>query len=155
MSYIYPIPSAQVNCNGSVSSVEFSYTVHSIDTNSTEYKVFTLSTLYQNGSIYTVTNSIPIQSRPSSDICTGIGSPQYCCDIARLNDTDKFKIPTSNFAFGISIPPLGSSEVRLRKFTGYSVELQKTVVVLEEGTIHNFITESNGTLLAVRFHISE
>ena len=68
---------------------------------------------------------------------------------------DKFKIPTSNFAFGISIPPLGPSEVRLRKFTVYSVMLQKTVVILGEGTIHNFITETNGILLALWFHISE
>ena len=104
VTYIYPVPSTQVNCSGTVSAVEYCYR-GSDGQLGTELLAFTLLTLEQNGLNFRITDRIEIQTTPRSQICTGsLFSIQYCCDAISLNMADHFPLPAPNFAFGIAIP---------------------------------------------------
>ena len=98
VTYIYPVPSTQVNCSGTVSAVEYCYR-GSDGQLGNELLAFTLLTLEQNGLNFRVTGRIDIRTTPHS--CTR--SP-YCCDTTSLNMAGHFILPAPNFAFGIAIP---------------------------------------------------
>ncbi len=100
VTYIYPIPSAEVNCSGIVSALEYCYTRTS---DSSTQLVFTLLILMQNNHEFTITDKIDVRSTPGSSICTS----SRCCDTAVLDMSKQFPLPRSNFAFGLSLPVSG------------------------------------------------
>ncbi len=99
VTYIYPIPSAEVKCSGTVSALEYCYTRTS---DSSTQLVFTLLILMQNNHEFTITDKIDVRSTPGSSICTF-----NHCDIAVLNMSNQFPLPRSNFTFGLFLPVSG------------------------------------------------
>ena len=110
-THIYPIPST-LNCSGTVTAVEYCYRAVNGQLG-TQQLVFTLLTLQQSGTTFTITDVIPISSTPTSDICTG----QYCCDTLSLDMMNSFLLPADNFAFGVQI---SSSVNLLGYYDGFS-----------------------------------
>ncbi len=100
VTYIYPIPSAEVKCSGTVSALEYCYTRTS---DVSTQLVFTLLILMQNNHESTITDKIDVRSTTGSLICTF----NHCCDIAVLNMSNQFPLPRSNFTFGLSLPVSG------------------------------------------------
>ena len=94
------IPST-LNCSGTVTAVEYCYRAGDSQLG-TEQLVFTLLTLQQSGTTFTIIDVIPISSTPTSDICTsGVMDAQYCYDTLSLDMMNSFLLPTDNFSFGV------------------------------------------------------
>ena len=109
ITYIYPVNSAEINCSGTVTALDFCYRAFASDLGSNSL-VFTLSLLQGNGGIdYTVTNTVEVRGTSSSSDCSRdiIGS-RFCCEIFTLSPQDQFNLPSPNFAFGITIPSSGN-----------------------------------------------
>lgn len=127
----YPVPPT-LNCTGTVLAVDFCYSEYNRDHFDTEEHVFTLLTLNKNGFSFTVSDVIPVHSKPSSGICTNYrfsssNVRRYCCDRFMLDSQDWFSLPAPNFAFGITTFPRTSrnllayhvgdfSSLRVREF---------------------------------------
>ena len=108
-TYIYPVPSTQVNCNGTVMALDYCYSGGQIGRRE---NAFTFITLERSGNSpnWRVTRRVSVQTMPLETICTSSDS-QYCCDTMPLNVTDHFAFPSPaeiNFAFGITIPDSNS-----------------------------------------------
>ena len=104
-TYIYPVPSTQVNCNGTVMALDYCYSGGQIGRRE---NAFTFITLEQSGNSpnWRVIRRVSVQTTPLETICTSSDS-QYCCDTMPLDVTDHFAFPSPaeiNFAFGITIP---------------------------------------------------
>ena len=103
--YIFPVPPV-LNCSGIVSAMKFCYAVDS-DVE-TEQSIFSLLILEQRNLSFLRMNSILVTSTPSERICTTINvfslGRQYCCDTKQLGITERFLLPSPNFAFGILQP---------------------------------------------------
>ena len=101
--YIFPVP--MVNCSGTVSAIRHCY-VTTMGLTGTEELVFTLITLERAGLRITIDKAISVQSTPSQEICSRLGTSslaQLCCDTFSLTETDQFFLPSQNFAFGIFV----------------------------------------------------
>ena len=104
-AYIYTIPpeSAQRNCSGTVTAVEFCYRVRTMDeVRSGETKeVFYFLSLTQDSSNqrrFTVNRRIIINSTASNSICAAVSPDnRVCCENKRL----EYQVPSSTFTFGI------------------------------------------------------
>ena len=97
-SYIYPIP-AELGCRGTVTAVEFCYT---IPTEITSNLIFYLSTLEHRNHTFIVRSSILINSTLLSNKCEG---EKCCCDTIKLQSTDQVQLHANDFAFGVTTPP--------------------------------------------------
>ena len=110
-SYVYPVPSAEVNCSGTVKLIEYCYsgTVSEVDI---EHHLFTLSTLSilptlgdGNSNIsFKVLFTKEITTIPTFENCSQDGITIFCCDVATLIEMEQFQLPAPNFAFGVSLP---------------------------------------------------
>ena len=106
-TYIYPVPSTQVNCNGTVMALDYCYSGGRIGRRE---DAFTFITLEQSGNSpnWRVTRRVSVQTTPLETICSNTSNgSQYCCDTIPLDVTDHFTFPSPaeiNFAFGITIP---------------------------------------------------
>ena len=100
--YIFPVP--MVNCSGTVSAIRHCY-VTTIGLTGMKELVFTLVTLEKAGLRLTINKAISVQSTPSEEICSRVGTSatlQICCDTFSLTEMDQFSLlPSQNFAFGI------------------------------------------------------
>ena len=99
--YIFPVP--MVNCSGTVSAIRYCY-VTNMGLTGMEEPVFTLITLEKASLRLTIDKAISVQSTPSQEICSRLGTSslaQLCCDTFSLTETDQFFLPSQNFAFGI------------------------------------------------------
>ena len=152
VTYIYSVPSTQVNCSGTVLAVEYCYR-GSTGQLGTELLAFTLLTLEQNGRNFNITDRIEVRTTPHSQICTeSFSNIQYCCDTTSLNMADHFILPASNFAFGIAIP---TSSVTLLGYQRlFQVAHYQTVIQSVESTfsVGNQVTQG---LRLLRFQLSE
>ena len=106
-TYIYPVPSTQVNCNGTVIALDYCYSGGLIGRRE---DAFTFITLEQSGNSpnWRVTRRVSVQTMPLETICSNTSNgSQYCCDTIPLDVTDHFTFPSpaeTNFTFGITIP---------------------------------------------------
>lgn len=156
---IYPLPSA-LNCEGTVSALRYCYRLSNSDQFGNELTIFTLLTLEQNGTVFTVTNVIAVPSTPSGQICTGIpfSSAQRCCDTLPLDMVDQFHLPTSNFAFGLLL-----LDISLYRFSTFSVRVSHhrlsaspevgSPAIGDTITVGDIVTDRS--LRAFRFLLSE
>ena len=104
-AYIYTIPpeSAQRNCSGTVTAVEFCYRVRTMDeVRPGETKeVFYFLSLTQDSSIqkrFTVNRRISINSTASNSICATVSPDnRVCCENKHL----EYQVPSSTFTFSI------------------------------------------------------
>ena len=153
-TYIYPVPSTQVNCSGTVLAVEYCYKSSSRQLG-TEQPAFTLLTLEQNGLNFTVTDRIEVRTTPRPQICTQVGQVTFCCDTTSLNMSDQFPLPAPSFAFGAII----STDISLLGFNDDAFEaIQYQTIIPNEG--HSFaVNESslvtNKGLRLLQFHMSK
>ena len=162
-SYAYSIPSSGLGCTGTATAVEFCYKITNFKINTAPpdgYLVFTLSMLSQNGSSFTVEDSIPVNSRPNRVKCMGSGNKDwnkyYCCDSVRLHPANQFQLPAENFAFGITTPHVWAWWPNLQLFvTKYSLELFQKRISLSTGMTYSFDKASTDELRAFRFHLSK
>lgn len=101
---IYPVPPV-LNCNGTISALDFCYRERNVSSFNTEAHVFTLLILNKDSSSFTVTNRIAVRSTASNNSCAihqfSQVEVQYCCDRFSLDTQDWFDLPGPNFAFGI------------------------------------------------------
>ena len=106
--YIYTIPpeSAQRNCSGTVTAVEYCYKATMPELQQTKDVFYILSltpSTQENDKIkFTVNRRININSTASDSICTSIPDRTYawhlvCCE----NKSLEYQFPSSNFTFGI------------------------------------------------------
>lgn len=161
--YIYPIPPAQVNCSGNISTIQFCY--RSDRRLTTEQHIFTLLALDQTGLNFRITKIIDVQSTPFDPICTPVRFTiyEFCCDILVLDTFDHFQLPT---AFGIVI--LDPAVINLLGFgvedyTQYQVEdlfltTQEAIGNITTGRTFTLTNDSriiNQTLRILEFTISE
>ena len=155
MSFIYSVPSTQVNCSGTVSAVEYCYR-GSTGQLGTELLAFTLLTLEQNGLDFTITDRIEVRTTPRSQICTGdrllFPSNQYCCDTTSLNMADHFILSASNFAFGITIP---TSSVSLLGYQSLFQVAHYQAVIPSVGSTFSVSNQVTQGLRLLRFQLSE
>ncbi len=94
-TYIYHVNKRILNCNGTVTAVEFCYTTTSTINSRGQRKVFTLLILNQsNGQYYNVTKSIPVFSYKCN--------ASRCCELMTLQDQDQFNLTKSDFYIGLS-----------------------------------------------------
>lgn len=105
---IYPVPPV-LNCNGTVSALDFCYSERNMSRFNTEAEAFKLLILNMNGTSFTVTNIIEVHSTARAGTCsihrfTSI-TIQYCCDRFSLDPEDWFDVPSPNFAIGITTYP--------------------------------------------------
>ena len=161
-SYVYSIPSTQLNCTGTITVVEFCYKIRNDEIDNAPqngYLVFNLSTLNQSGSFFTVNDSIPVNSRPSRVKCMGSGNNNmdnyYCCDMMRLNGADQFQLPAENFAFGITTPsPM--TPPNLQRFESmYRLDHFQKEIPLLRGMTYDLGDAFLDELRALRFHLSK
>ena len=149
--YIYPLP-ASLNCNGTVSAVEYCYAYFNTSTRrEEELLVFTLLTLEWNERNIRITDSIGIRSTPDQIKCTDF----FCCDATRLNLMDQFHLPARNFAFAIA--PSSNESAFLLGFNGtfYPQYLVRHYTrSLFEGSQFN-VTPSDEALRVFQFIISK
>ena len=126
---IFPLPS-MLNCSGTVSAVKYNYAGYMGDiTLGTDYHLFTLLTLKQNGTSFVITNAIDVHTTPSLLKCTDrhvgllVGTFRFCSDTLYLDSNDHFSLPASNFAFGI-VPKSSINQFRYNSkvFPEYRVE---------------------------------
>ena len=159
-SYVYSIPSTELNCTGTITVVDYRIRNDSIDNAPKNgYLVFNLSTLYQSGSFFTVNDSIPVNSMPNRMKCMGSGNNNmdnyYCCDMMRLNGTDQFQLPAENFAFGITTP-FPMSPPNLQRFVSmYKLKHFQREIPLLRGMTYNLSDAFLDELRALRFHLSK
>ena len=152
VTYIYPVPLTQMNCSGTVLTVEYCYR-GSTGQLGNELLAFTLLTLEQNGLNFTITDRIEVRTTPRSQICTeSISNIQYCCDTTSLNMADHFILPASKFACGIAIPPSSVSLLGYQHL--FQVAHYQTVIPSVGSTfpVGNQVTQGSRVL---RFHLSE
>ena len=171
ISYVYPIPSDQINCSGIVTDIQYCYrTPTSMKTN---VLVFTLLTLNQIKNSFYVTRTIAIHS--SSEDCFSLptnssnvincttssdNTSYYCCGM-KLSNEEVFEFPATNLAIGIAIP--NSSIAILQEFSTnlapqvFTVPSYKTNSSLRTGSTHNLtgLTLSNQGFQILRLHISK
>ena len=101
-SFLYPVSSEELGCQGMVSAVRFCYGDLSATINlGTRRRIFTLLILEEmDGSQFRVTETVDVHSTPTNQICTQerylIINAHYCCDTFPLDH------PTANFAFSIT-----------------------------------------------------
>ena len=107
-AYIYTIPpeSAQRDCSGNVTAVEYCYRAIRIDLNQTKDVFYILSltpsTLENNRIQFTVNRRIKINSTASDSICTSIPDHPWhlvCCE----NKSLEYQFPSSNFTLNFGI----------------------------------------------------
>ena len=157
-AYIYPVPSTQVNCSGTVSAVEYCYR-GSTGQLGTELLAFTLLTLEQNGRNFRVTDRIDIRTTPHSQICTGyqfiLPNYQYCCDTTSLNMADRFILPASNFAFGIAIPTSSVSLLGYRSSLQVAHYQEAQTVIPNVGSTFSVGNQVTQGLRVLQFHMSK
>ena len=155
VTYIYPVPSTQVNCSGTVSAVEYCYGGNSGQLG-TELLAFTLLTLEQNGLNFRITDRIEVRTTPRSQICTGIIT-QYCCDTTSLNMADHFPLPAPNFAFGIAIPPSSVSLLGFRSSLQVAHYQVSQTVIPNVGSTFSVSNQDQVTqgLRLLRLHMSK
>ena len=155
-AYIYPVPSTQVNCSGTVSAVEYCYRGNTGQLG-TELLAFTLLTLEQNGSNFRVTDRIDIRTTPHSQICTRflLTTTQYCCDITSLNMADRFILPAPNFAFDIAIPPSSVSLLGFRSSLQVAHYQEAQTVIPSVGSTFSVGNTVIQGLRLLRFHMSK
>ena len=110
--YIYAIPpDPPLNCSGTVSGFGYCYRQRGNSTSA-----FTLLTMQQAGTSFTITNSIKVRTTQRSQ-CIG----EYCCDSFQLRTEDLFTLPMADFAFGI-VPLLAPLGFNPESFPQYRVE---------------------------------
>ena len=152
VTYIYSIPSTQVNCSGTVSAVEYCYR----DGNGRALPAFTLLILEQNGLNFRITDRIEVRTTPHSQICTeNLLSIQYCCDTTSLNMADHFILPTSNFAFGIAIPLSSVSLLGFRSSLQVAHYQVAQTVIPSVGSTFSVGNQVTQGLRVLRFRLSE
>ena len=157
-SYVYSIPSSGLGCTGTATAVEFCYKITKFGINNAPtdgYLVFTLSMLSQNGSSFTVEDSIPVKSIPSRVKCMGFRNNYYCCDSVRLHTANQFQLPAKNFAFGITTPLPWWSPNLQRFVTEYRLEQFQKEISLSTGITYYFGNAFTDELRAFRFHLSK
>ena len=128
---VYLIPPT-LNCNGTVSAVEFCYFGGTefgviLGTNTSVLDLFTLE---QNGTTFRITNEINIYSTPTREICTDRFfddfslTIRYCCDKFTLNFADQFHLPALNFALGamLSSGAISALSYDVNSFPQFRVE---------------------------------
>lgn len=137
------MPSAQVNCSGTVTALQYAYRWDGIS--GTEELVFTLLIFRQSGTDITVLGKTEV--RTNSGECRDISA--CCIGTTSLRPMDQFAIPDSNFAFGIVIPAhspqllvgfLNSAnrvkqyqKVSFNPIVGSTTKLLKAELVLDQG----------------------
>ena len=161
-AYIYTIPpeSAQCNCSGTVTAVEFCYRIRAMDkVMSGETKeVFYFLSLTQDSSNqrrFIVNRRISINSTASNSICAEVGRrDRVCCENKRL----EYQVPSSTFTFGI----VARKDFRLLISTNTTEYIEQRY--FSESAINTATQEgrsfrtsdlkpTNMTLLLLRFHI--
>jgi hypothetical protein len=147
--YIFPVSSESVNCSGRVSALRYCYRERAnVEfTFDSELFVFTFLILEQSGSNFTVTNSIVVNSSPNGKICsmsqTVDTDLQSCCDTIFISEADKFFIPSSNFAFGITG---NGSTVDLLRFNEFTPDFSRFLVEHYRPTVEDFSTVAVGNV---------
>ena len=106
-TYIFPIPSKSplYNCSGTVVSLQYCYQARDRDIGMNQ-RVFNFLSLVKNGLDFTVSKKIRIRTSPQNSTCTQWGRNQQqiiCCDSTSLQPTDRFKIPPTNYSFGVVV----------------------------------------------------
>ena len=159
VSFIYSVPSTQVNCSGTVLVVEYCYR-GSNGQLGTELLAFTLLTLEQNGRDFRVTDRIEIRTTPLPQICTGdrfiLPNYQYCCGTTSLNMADHFILPASNFAFGIAIPTTSSVSLLGHQSLFQVAHYQESQTIIPSvGSTFSVGNQVTQGLKLLRFQLSE
>ena len=112
--YVYPVSSAQVNCNGTVTALTFCF---SIDFDNytrllgTQQTILTFSTMEQisNTEDWQIINRIEVHSTILDTICIcstmfdAICISMQCCDTMLLNPIHYFTFPSPNFAYSVTV----------------------------------------------------
>ena len=138
-TYIYLVPSIQVNCSGTVTALEYLYRRIEVE-NGTEDLVFTFLRFHQNGSDITLLGETQIYTDRNSDVCS---SDNICCSgNMLLNTMDQFNFPDLNFAFGIVIP---SEAVNLLSFFDVAHTVEQYQVVTSNLVVGGMTKLSNDT----------
>ena len=165
VAYIYPVSSTQVNCSGTVSAVEYCYTVGR-EQLGTEQLAFTLLTLEKNGlDLEEVRKEIEVQTTPQSEICplSGPRNHYYCCDITPLDITDQLPLPHTDFDFGIIIPDSNVNLLGYNPLFNRALQVEnyqiRTSSIPATGfntiSLTNTRKTTDQTLRLLRFHIGE
>ena len=152
-TYIFTIPpeSPLRNCSGTVVSLQYCYQARSSDIGPRKTRsVFNLLFLTQNSMNFTVDRKTTIQARPRGSKCTepDRGIVQICCEITSLTGLsiyNRFHIPSSNFAFGVTI---GNENVRPLTFTStteYHVQQYKAALGANKPSLRSTFTLTNNT----------
>lgn len=145
---VYPVPSS-LNCSGTVTTLEYCYAKSSISYG-TNYQIFTLLTLEQNGLTFMISDMIDIYSTPTAQGCSSSSGYESCCDSFMLREMNQFNLPASNFAYGLvpslSIRLLRNSDSDFRSAEHYSSD----VSTLQVGRSFTVTSRDRRTDLALR-----
>ena len=170
MVYVFPIPEL-LNCRGTASAIRYCYRVYTHTEGeypkAIEFSLLAMEQIAEHS--FRTDRVIAIYSAPTSQLCTEHFVPsvaetyyRYCCDSMSLNTIDTFRLPASNFAFGI-VYDSNTALVFLTSSTGLKVERYSEAKGLVssppvEGTEYTFSPssrETNNTLLLFQFYISK
>ena len=162
-AYIYTIPpeSAQRDCSGNVTAVEYCYRAIRIDLNQTKDVFYILSltrSVNQNNNRtqFTVNWRININSTASDSICASNSDRPWlfvCCE----NKSLEYQFPSSNFTFGI----VARKDFRLLISTNTTTEYIYQKFFNSESVLDTSTQESNRfssmnlanmSLLVIRFY---
>ena len=162
---IFSVPTRSLNCSGEVTAVEFYYTESADDVRlGTAYSLFSLLILDQKNLTFEVMNVIDVASIDScSNQTVTSSSVLFCRGSMQLQESNRFSLPESSFAFGIL--PL-SSTVKLVQNTADSFlepqvqQFSLPISALGTSAVGKSITvsESNSTMegfTLLQFVISE
>ena len=91
-----------MNCSGTVVGVEFCYVALEVAFG-IDVPLFTLSVLEGKETNFTVLRTIVVRATPGEDCAVGARDNIFCCGNVPFNIEDQFQLPSSNFAYGLTI----------------------------------------------------